>query len=731
MAYAKVKAVYPGITHEDLLETNPENMSKVADVSKVLGTKEYFSFSTAAQLHSTLSRFLDSKEKGSKSTEMALWPIIRVVRIFTRADALSTNVCLVDLPGTLDSNAARSAVAIKYMAECTSVWVAARISRAVDDRAAKDLLGRSSRIQMKLDGVFSHLSFIATQTDGINIEETIRSLGDDEQIQASLAQEEELNATIVEKTTKLRKLEKQFNDLDEAYNGLVHEERTWTALQKKHKRQKVYAPAAPSQGPSPKKRRRKTREQLDDGDLDQSNKVPLTSNEISVHLEELEASLETIGVECDEAEKDLTMAGDEVSQLKQQKVDCAVDRAWMCVQKRNRYVREGIRRDFAAGIREIDEEDDHSVDDKEDEVESCRPSVQKRDYEKVAQALSVFCISSKAYQQQRKTTQRRTLQTEGFRDLESTGIPSLQEHAKASSREGQIRSNKAYLNQFSKLLNSLTIWSRHELSGQTEERVAEYELRYLESRMSQLQERFNERVFELRREILDTMREAFSNKMSGAAQYASRLLEGTIAKWSTPEKDGGCGLKVATYRAICRRHGHKTTPKGREFNEEIIEPYLMKISSSWDESFAVTIPAALAKFSKRFTEDLRGFHNLMLSRTKVKPSVLRNLEVQLETHEATISDAINIALMRLQADQREASRMFLPEIEKAMTEVYDECAQQKGRGCYNRIKETMNQFGRDNKKVIFKKAGKGVNKNLQKAFGAVINSLLEDTENIR
>jgi hypothetical protein len=46
---------------------------------------------------------------------MEFWPLIKVVRIFTKADALSTGAVIVDLPGVHDSNAARAAVAASYM----------------------------------------------------------------------------------------------------------------------------------------------------------------------------------------------------------------------------------------------------------------------------------------------------------------------------------------------------------------------------------------------------------------------------------------------------------------------------------------------------------------------------------------------------------------------------------------------------------------------------------------
>jgi len=46
-----------------------------------------------------------------KSTNKTSRPLIEVVRIYTKADALSTGAVIVDLPGVHDSNAARAAVA--------------------------------------------------------------------------------------------------------------------------------------------------------------------------------------------------------------------------------------------------------------------------------------------------------------------------------------------------------------------------------------------------------------------------------------------------------------------------------------------------------------------------------------------------------------------------------------------------------------------------------------------
>ena len=58
---------------------------------------------------------------------------------------LSAGAVLVDLPGVRDANAARGKVAEGYLKRCGAVWVVADITRAVDNKTAKDLLGQQFR----------------------------------------------------------------------------------------------------------------------------------------------------------------------------------------------------------------------------------------------------------------------------------------------------------------------------------------------------------------------------------------------------------------------------------------------------------------------------------------------------------------------------------------------------------------------------------------------------------
>ena len=127
VAYAKIKAVYPQMTKEDMAASSIDEMLK--DVSNLLGTTKNIGEDLSSRFYSRLQYFVDSKEKstGDKKNkkkgkrEMEFWPLIRVVRINVKSPALSTGAVIVDLPGVHDSNAARAAVAEGYMKRCSGL----------------------------------------------------------------------------------------------------------------------------------------------------------------------------------------------------------------------------------------------------------------------------------------------------------------------------------------------------------------------------------------------------------------------------------------------------------------------------------------------------------------------------------------------------------------------------------------------------------------------------------
>lgn len=100
VAYAKLKAVYPSKTKEMLASGNPQNFADEPAVQAVLGAVRCLQEKSALDLYRVLQQYVDSKEKPTitaRSSAMEIWPLVKVVRIYTKAAALSTGAVIVDL----------------------------------------------------------------------------------------------------------------------------------------------------------------------------------------------------------------------------------------------------------------------------------------------------------------------------------------------------------------------------------------------------------------------------------------------------------------------------------------------------------------------------------------------------------------------------------------------------------------------------------------------------------
>jgi hypothetical protein len=200
-------------------------------VKNVLGTTKKVEKAESSSLYRTLQLYVDSKEKSTETKkkkdksekQMEFWPLTKVVRIYTKANALSTGAVIVDLPGVHDSNAARAAVAAGYLKQCTGLWIVAPIGRAVDDKSAKTLLGESFKRQLKYDGIYSRVTFICSKTDDISITEAADSLGLEDEMAADWEKMDALDEEIAALKQKKKDLEESkavylevMNDADDA-----------------------------------------------------------------------------------------------------------------------------------------------------------------------------------------------------------------------------------------------------------------------------------------------------------------------------------------------------------------------------------------------------------------------------------------------------------------------------------------------------------------------------------
>lgn len=107
IAWAKIKAVYPKLNRQSLGQLNAKFLADDPEVRALLGTTKAVYKPTADALYDGIRIYVDSKkmrnpnhpdgEEEYGARKMELWPLIKVVRIYAKADILSSGAVIVDL----------------------------------------------------------------------------------------------------------------------------------------------------------------------------------------------------------------------------------------------------------------------------------------------------------------------------------------------------------------------------------------------------------------------------------------------------------------------------------------------------------------------------------------------------------------------------------------------------------------------------------------------------------
>ena len=492
IAYAKIKAVYPRKTKEDIANTTVATMLR--EVSHVLGSSRYINEKDSLLFYKRLQSFVDSKEKSTgkedkdkkkERREMEFWPLIRVVRIYVKSSALATGAVIVDLPGVHDANAARAAVAEGYMKQCTGLWIVAPINRAVDDKAAKSLLGESFKRQLKMDGGFNSVTFICSKTDDISLEEAQDSLGLNDEMDPDWEELEKLGKKAKAMKKQMAAMKETKAVYGETMNDIDEKIEVWDSLKEKLDDGKiVYSPKAKTadkkrkgkgKGRPRKKPRMTTSSDADSEDIEDSDfsansddegtkasedesqdQEPLTEEQIAAKLQELRTIKKEARSQRLEITEKITQLRKDIEETNEAEDKINSKMSTMCISGRNAYSKGAIQQDFAAGIKELDQE----LAAEEDE-ENFNPDAEIRDYEEVARGLPVFCVSSRGYQKLQGRL-RKDPQIAGFTSIEETEIPQLQAHCEKLTETGRSANCRSFINKLSQLLNSMTLWASND-----------------------------------------------------------------------------------------------------------------------------------------------------------------------------------------------------------------------------------------------------------------------------
>ncbi|KAI8631989.1 hypothetical protein F5Y19DRAFT_382458 [Xylariaceae sp. FL1651] len=755
IAYAKVKAVYPQKTREMLARANPKDLANEPALRNILGSTKILKEETAKDLYRGMQHYVDSREKSTGPVDhrkriavpMEYWPLIKVVRIFTKASALSTGAVIVDLPGVQDSNAARAAVAASYMKSCTGLWIVAPITRAVDDKIAKSLLGDSFKRQLKYDGTYSAVSFICSKTDDISITEAAESLGLEEEISESWNFAEDMRRTKGSLQSEISDLKKTKAALSDQLDECEAKIDLWEDLQSQISNGRtVYAPSF-----NLKKRKRGgrpsgSRKNLESSDVDddwdasdsglsdkensqpEENRKPLTEEDIEEQMSSIKMQRKKIREERRSLDSQVVELRKKAKEAQNERDTILAEVKAICIKGRNDYSRGAIKQDFAMGIRELDQENAVEEDDT-----TFDPDQDIRDYDEVARSLPVFCVSSRAYQKLSGRLEKDDFQSHGFLTVEDTEVPKLQEHAKKLTEAGRASHCRRFLNDLSQLINSMKLWSENDgtMSSltDTEKQGEEQHLKKLLGSLEQeLDSSLQQSAALLEKSLEKHIYENFNASIPSAIQAAPN----TAYSWGAPRAEGG--LFWATYKATVRRMGVYSGASGpRDFNQDLFDPISRVLATRWERAFQRRLPAILDGFAKESTTKLQQFHQAAKARAEQhhnNVTSLITLSNQMTVHVRTLQAMPATVRAKITELQREASRGFTPVICEVMTNAYNTCTTESGPGSYARMKAAMATHVDNARHSMFRQATDSVKGRLQDMCRSVKKDIAELVEGI-
>ncbi|OIW33218.1 hypothetical protein CONLIGDRAFT_695670 [Coniochaeta ligniaria NRRL 30616] len=730
---AKIRDVYPALGDDDFLQGTAivDDLIRDEKVNDVLGITMCFYADTASALLMQLQPFIDSKEKNrgdqasqADATTMSTWPLVKVVRIYTKAPVLRSGLVLVDLPGVHDSNAARAAMAEDYIKKCNAIWVVAPITRAVDDKSAHALMGVTFQQQLQFDGSYSNITMICSKADDISVTEVTKGLQIDAHYQQKLAdidtevteskqildkKREALNNIEhrIKNCESVRKLnDKRIADLASALGGASKEDEVIVSPGKRS----LNRPSLP------KPKRVLRGEGLESDDSSSSDDSGSDSGEeILIPKVQAKQEMDTLRKENKEQKETKKSLKEERKPLAQEVK--ALEKAYkgtlkdkklkLCIEFRNSYSRSAVQTRFKNSVRELDQDDDD-----EDDADL----VQDRSYyDELGRRLPVFCVSARAYM---KLTGKLSQDKEvpGFDTEWDTEIPYLKKHALDTANEFRSTLCRRFLKEFLHVMRSLV------LQLLIEERPLELEKVLLQKELDHLAESSTKLKLELdaAEKVLSKStgdaQKAISRKLTRGVKTAKDATEEVVAGWFKKKNEGG--MAYMTFAAVCRRRGRFDKATGSiDLNEDLVKALKKAVARRWKKVFDEKVPSALDVFGQTTSAHLKDFRTGVLNRTQLRRSAnaLRALSDLIIGYEQALGDTETRKAFIAEA-QKDANRTMTPAISETMGPTYDACLQETGKGCYKRMKALVGAYIKDDQDQMFDLAADAVRDGLRTMF---------------
>ncbi|XP_038652404.1 uncharacterized protein LOC119965715 [Scyliorhinus canicula] len=637
MAYSRVKAVYGKIL--------PYNeLKEIRDVTSYLGKTEIISETRARDFRFKVQRFIDSRTDDSRGCRGGeFWPIVKRVRIrVPRSAVLRTGAVLVDLPGIRDSNTARNNIAKEYLTNCDAVWIVANVTRAIDDKTAKDMLDESLRRQLLMDGQYGRIAFICTKSDSHNVTEILRALP---------------------QTSDCNLLEDEIVELKNEIEKRQTEQLTW------------------------------------ESELERLQVCTQIERRDS-RAKQLECAIKHQASELDKLHRSMNLKRRELSMnsIKARNFFCKrnIRHNFKCGLQELKRQAKTEELDSEEEKEESDEEEDEEEDNDDDVVHPLLTGGPEPVLSRDGQ-LHVFTVSSTEYLKLRDKLLRDG-PPQVFSSIEDTEIPAVQRFVHQITLARRALATEMVIRKVATLISHvvayLTNRRAQDASYQAQVRVT------VQTCLSRVEGLFHQTAEDCNRKIGSSF-SLIETQLNNGMRLAVKSSKSSVLRWgSQPPR----GYLYSTYKATCGRNGTFTSPSCGtiDFNEELTHPMFTPVMVIWSEVFSdsplcsKSVFQHLQTFKVDVLENLRHFFSDLkwqLQRIKGDPQPVDYiLRQQLSAVEAKLQNFTLMLMVDITARQRNISRILTPSVQKEMTPAYTVCQLQTGSGSFKRMKSHLEKY---------------------------------------
>ena len=200
-------------------------------------------------------------------------------------------------------------------------------------------------------------------------------------------------------------------------------------------------------------------------------------------------------------------------------------------------------------------------------------------------------------------------------------------------------------------------------------------------------------------------------------------------------KEWGRKYYCTTYRATCRNGGAHRTCRRQiiDFNRDLCRPIEECLIAVWEKSIGEDIPNSIGSSMNEMAAHMETYSQTIeevFGANSVKKNEIELFLKQMQVFENEAKGIMSKLKDLLNSHQRNANRQLLPSTKESMASIYQECADIKGKGTFQHLKVTIEDYVKTHKKEMFTKATAAVRMKLQGMIVGMREHLEKELRNL-